>query len=181
LQHGAPLGVVFFGYLHQQLSRRQSIHMRYASYGSNLHPLRLANRLPSAQLITVGYLPNWSLRFHKRSKDQSGKCNIRIGSDGVHFAIFEISAEDKVKLDKIEGVGFGYSEISLYIPGLGDCASYTAEESHIDDSLQPYDWYKELVLIGARFHGFPNDYLKRVESIQVLRDPDLVRSVKAVG
>ena len=149
--------------------------MLYASYGSNLHPLRLGNRLPSAQLIAVGYQPNWSLCFHKRSKDQSGKCNIRIGSDGVHFAVFEISAEDKVKLDKIEGVGLGYSEISLDIPACGDCASYTAEESHIDGSLQPYDWYKELVLIGARFHGFPDDYLHRIESIQALRDPDIGR------
>ena len=149
--------------------------MLYASYGSNLHPLRLGNRLPSAQLTAVGYLPNWSLCFHKRSKDQSGKCNIRVGSDGVHFAVFEISDEDKVRLDKIEGVGFGYSEISLYIPGCGDCASYTAEESHIDGSLQPYDWYKELVLIGARFHGFPDDYLQRIESIQALRDPDIGR------
>jgi len=90
----------------------------------------------------------------------------------VYCAIFEITAADKLILDGIEGVGFGYSEIMLSIPGVGRCHSYVAEESHIDDSLLPYDWYHEMVLIGARTHGFPDDYLKRIESRQALRDPD---------
>lgn len=152
--------------------------MRYAAYGSNLHPLRLANRIASAQLIDIGYLSEWSLRFHKRSVDNSGKCSIRAGSDGVHFAIFEISDEDKLTLDAIEGVGVGYSEISLSIPGCGNCVSYIAKNSHIEDSLQPYDWYKELVLLGARFHGFPDGYLQQIESISTIRDPDPARSAR---
>ena len=79
--------------------------MKYAAYGSNLHPLRLSRRLPSAELISSAYLPDWSLHFHKRSIDESGKCNIRRGGSGVHYAIFEISLEDKLALDRIEGVG----------------------------------------------------------------------------
>ena len=152
--------------------------MRYAAFGSNLHPLRLNNRIPSAHFIATSYLPNWSLRFHKRSKDQSGKCNIIVGDDGVHFAIFEISDTDKVILDKIEGVGFGYSDTLLNLPDFGSCFSYIAQESHIDDSLRPYDWYKELVLVGAQFNGFPRDYLNRIESIQALCDPDPDRRIK---
>jgi len=89
-----------------------------------------------------------------------------------------VSAEDKLTLDRIEGVGVGYSEISLCVPDVGDCVSYVAEESHIDDSLQPYDWYKELVLIGARFHGFPGDYLNQIESIHALDDPSLRRRLR---
>jgi len=146
--------------------------MRYAAYGSNLHPLRLGKRLSSAMLITTCLLPGWSLYFHKRGDDKSAKCSILAGGGGVYCAIFEISTEDKLTLDRIEGVGFGYSEITLSIPEVGDCASYVAEESHIDDSLLPYDWYHELVLIGARTHGFPGDYLKQIESERVLRDPD---------
>lgn len=148
------------------------ITVRYAAYGSNLHPLRLGKRLSSARLITTGVLPGWSLYFHKRGKDKSAKCSILAGGGGVYCAIFEITAADKSILDGIEGVGFGYSEIMLSIPGVGRCYSYVAEESHIDDSLLPYDWYHELVLIGARTHGFPDDYLKRIESRQALRDPD---------
>ncbi len=152
--------------------------MKYAAYGSNLHPLRLTERTPSAQLIDAGFLPNWSLSFHKRSKDESGKCSIVAGDTGVHFAVFELSAADKLTLDSIEGVGVGYSETLLRIPGFGDCLSYIAEESHVDDSLQPYDWYKELVLEGMRFHGFPEHYLKTIDSIQALRDPDPERRAR---
>jgi hypothetical protein len=152
--------------------------MKYAAYGSNLHPLRLSDRIASAQLVADVFLPDWSLKFHKRSEDQSGKCSIRAGSDGVHLAVFEISLEDKIRLDRIEGVGEGYSEISLRIPGLGQCVSYAASESHIDDSLRPYDWYKELVLLGARFHGFPDDYLDHIESVPAIEDPDPDRRLR---
>ena len=153
--------------------------MRYAAYGSNLHPLRLTERISSAQLIGIGFLPHWSLCFHKRSKDHSGKCSILIGGIGVHFAVFELNAEDKQTLDKIEGLGVGYSEILLSIPDFGNCVSYIAEKSHVDDSLQPYDWYKELVLEGARFHGFPEHYLQPIESLQALCDPDPERRARS--
>lgn len=152
--------------------------MRYAAYGSNLHPARLAARLPSARLLGTGRLRDWSLRFHKLSKDKSGKCSILAGSDGVYFAIFDISAEDRLALDRIEGLGDGYSAVSLDIPPFGICASYVAQESHVDPSLRPYDWYRELVLTGARFHGFPDDYVSCIESVRVIRDPDAQRSVR---
>jgi len=153
--------------------------MLYAAYGSNLHPLRLAERTPSARLVTTSFLSDWSLHFHKLGKDGSGKCNIISGSGGVHVAIFDISAEDKLALDKIEGLGSGYSELLLTIPGIGECASYTAQETHIDITLVPYDWYRELVLMGARVHGFPNNYLDRINSRPVCRDRDLGRRGEA--
>jgi hypothetical protein len=152
--------------------------MRYAAYGSNLHPLRLFKRISSAQLITTSLLSGWSLHFHKRGNDKSAKCNILAGGGGVHLAIYEISARDKLVLDRIEGVGLGYSETMLSIPRVGDCLSYVAEDTHIDDSLLPYDWYHELVIIGARTHGFPADYLKQIESKRALRDPDPDRSAE---
>ena len=109
--------------------------MWYAAYGSNLHPLRLTERISSAQLVTTSFLPNWSLQFHKRSNDGSGKCNILSGGDGIHVAIFDISAADKLVLDSIEGLGVGYSETLLSVPDIGTCVSYVAEQSYIDDSF----------------------------------------------
>jgi len=151
--------------------------MLYAAYGSNLHPRRLTERISSAQLVATSFLSDWTLHFHKRSKDGSGKCNILSGGDGIHVAIFDISAEDKLTLDGIEGLGLGYSEILLNVPDIGDCASYVADESHIDGSLDPYDWYKELVLLGARAHGFPVDYLNRISSFPARQDPDPSRRI----
>lgn len=145
--------------------------MWYAAYGSNLHPIRLNERISSAQLVATSFVPNWSLQFHKRSKDGSGKCNILSGGNGIHVAVFDISVADKRLLDRIEGLGTGYSEIMLAVPGIGPCVSYAAESSHIDDSLLAYDWYKELVLLGARVHGFPENYLERINSVPVRQDP----------
>lgn len=151
--------------------------MYYAAYGSNLHPLRLTERISSARLVTTGFLPEWSLHFHKLSQDSSGKCNILPGGYGIYVAIFDISAEDKLLLDEIEGLHIGYSEMAISLPEVGDCITYVAEESHIDDSLTPYDWYKELVLLGAYAHGFPNDYVRQIESTPAHVDPDPNRRV----
>ena len=146
--------------------------MRYAAYGSNLHPLRLGRRLESATLCGTAFLPDWSLEFHKLSKDGSGKCSIRRGSSGVHVAIYDMADADRLLLDRIEGVGAGYDELSLDVPGFGRCFSYTAADTHIDESLLPYDWYSGLVLAGALFHGFPEDYVGRIRSVVTTSDPD---------
>lgn len=155
--------------------------MLYAAYGSNLHPLRLSRRLATARLLGTSFLDDWSLRFHKRSVDGSGKCSIQNGSSGVHFAIYDISEADRQLLDTIEGVGSGYSEISIDVPGFGPCFSYAASDTHIDDSLIPYDWYKKLVLAGARAHGFPAAYIEKILSVASRRDPDLVRQQEMRG
>lgn len=152
--------------------------MRYAAYGSNLHPLRLTLRTPSARLLATRFVSNRSLCFHKRSADGSAKCNIANGGEGIYVAIFEISAADKTRLDSIEGLGAGYSETTLAIPGLGDCFAYVAEPSHIDVSLAPYDWYKALVMAGACFHGFPDSYIDGIRALPAAEDPDATRRSK---
>lgn len=149
--------------------------MRYAAYGSNLHPLRLTMRTPSARLLATRFLSGRSLCFHKRGVDGSAKCNMVVGGEGIYVAIFDLSVADKERLDRIEGLDAGYSETTLSITGLGDCVAYTAEQSHIDVSLTPYDWYKELVLAGARFHGFPRGYIDGIRALPALEDPDPAR------
>ncbi len=149
--------------------------VRYAAYGSNLHPLRLGRRLASARFRGTAFLPDWSLEFHKRSLDGSGKCSIREGSSGVHVAVYELSAADRLELDRIEGLGAGYDEIALEVPGFGRCFSYAAADTHIDESLCPYDWYFGLVLAGALFHDFPDAYVERIRSVATTRDPDAGR------
>lgn len=146
--------------------------VQYAAYGSNLHPLRLRARTPSAQLAGTAYLPGWSLRFHKRSIDASGKCSISMGSSGVYVAVYRMSAADKRELDRIEGVGDGYVDARIAVPEFGECATYIAADSRVDETLQPYDWYKELVLLGCEKLGLPPHYARRIESVAATPDPD---------
>ncbi len=148
---------------------------RYAAYGSNLHPSRLARRIESAALLGTAFLPGFSLAFHKLSADGSGKCSVQRGSSGVHFAIYEMSEADREILDRIEGVGSGYGRIVLDVPGFGHCFSYAASDTHIDDTLVPYDWYQALVLAGARVLDFPRDYVTAIAGVPACRDPDPAR------
>lgn len=146
--------------------------MRYAAYGSNLHPERLRARTPSARLLGAAPLPGWTLRFHKRSKDGSGKCMIANGGSGIHVAIYEIDTPDKQSLDRIEGLGLGYNEVIIDVPEFGACASYVADPAYIDGTLNVYDWYRELVLLGARFHSFPDAYMRELAATPAIEDPE---------
>ncbi|MGB7250577.1 MAG: gamma-glutamylcyclotransferase family protein, partial [Phormidesmis sp.] len=84
--------------------------MLYAAYGSNLHPVRIQQRTPSAKLLGTGAIADMALRFHKRGyRDFSGKCNIvPCSHSSVHVAIYDISTAEMSWLDRHEGAGAGY-------------------------------------------------------------------------
>ncbi len=149
--------------------------IRYFAYGSNLHPLRLRERVASARLIGTATVAGFTLAFSKRGQDGSGKCTLAIGSDVVHGAIFEMTRSDKAELDAIEGVGRGYERFELFAPGFGDCATYRAEAAWIDASLLPFCWYRDLVLAGAIEHGFGESYLECIRRLRTERDADVTR------
>lgn len=152
------------------------VKIRYAAYGSNLHPMRFSARIPSAKLLGKALLKNKALRFHKISKDGSGKCNI-IDDDKRHIfaAIYELHSDEKPILDSIEGVGQGYRTEEFKLDEFGSCFTYIAQESHIDDSLNPYTWYKELVLVGCMNLKFPSYYVEEIYDVDANVDLDSQR------
>lgn len=46
------------------------------------------------------------------------------------------------------------------------------DESLVDDALQPYIWYRELVLAGAREHNLPVEYVREIQNVPAVTDPD---------
>ncbi|MBT8082313.1 MAG: gamma-glutamylcyclotransferase [Gammaproteobacteria bacterium] len=144
----------------------------YAAYGSNLHPTRLVRRVPSAKLIDTARVPGFDLHFHKRSVDGSAKCDIVAAAGEIHVAVFEILLKEKPLLDKVEGLGIGYDEMQIAVPGVGDCWAYKAIDSHIEPTLISYTWYKAMVLLGCEFHGFPDRYTQKVREVAHQRDQD---------
>jgi len=153
--------------------------MKYAAYGSNLHKIRLINRVPSAQFLGKAVISNKALRFHKRSKDKSGKCNIVTDiNNNVYAAVYEIHESEKPALDNAEGVGYGYRTVTLEVSGYGECFTYVAEQAYIDDSLIPYSWYKELVLAGCEKLNFPDDYIDFIRAVPVTEDSNEKRHAK---
>ncbi|WP_373988109.1 gamma-glutamylcyclotransferase family protein [Duganella sp. BuS-21] len=154
----------------------------YLAYGSNLHPARLVARVPSARVVGVVEMPGFVLAFHKRSVDSSGKCLLYSEQGASHKAfgvLYEFDAHDKANLDAVEGKGKGYIEKLVQFHLNGQTYTpyiYIAESTHIDGTLIPYHWYKSLVLIGARYHGFPPEYVATIEATPSKRDPDAIRT-----
>ena len=112
-----------------------------------------------------------SLRWHKRGKDGSGKCDI-VSTDGrsvVWGVLFDIAWDEKPALDAVEGLGTGYFEKEVCIvTDDGECLAltYHANPAGIDAALRPFDWYKDYVVRGAREHGLPADYVRALELIE---------------
>jgi len=152
--------------------------IRYLAYGSNLHPERLRRRTSSAVLLTTWELTGWRLSFDKRGFDGSAKATIAATDDDrdlVHAAIFELSLDEKPALDRIEGVNRGYHAHVLSLPDLGEVHTYKADTEFQDGSLVPFRWYRDLVLHGARFHGFPRAYVDDIAAVPVIEDSDDAR------
>ena len=153
--------------------------VHYLAYGSNLHPLRLAARVQSARVLGVVELPGYRLAFHKRSVDGSGKCLLYPDEgERVYGVVYEFDSRDKASLDAAEGRGNGYAEQTLELDLNGRSIApyvYVARSSHIDPTLVPYDWYKQLVLAGARHHGFDAAYIASIEATPAMEDPEAER------
>jgi cupin 2 domain-containing protein len=156
--------------------------LHYFAYGSNLHPARLLARIPAAEFVEVAVWPDRELRFCKRSTDGSAKCTLvpALGSRAFG-AVYRLDEADKRLLDKLEGLGRGYDAHWQGLP-LGDGVTrafhYIAAADYIDPSLQPYHWYKQLVLAGARHHDFPAKYISGIERVASIEDPDPERCAR---
>jgi gamma-glutamylcyclotransferase (GGCT)/AIG2-like uncharacterized protein YtfP len=160
--------------------------MKYFAYGSNMSFLRLQERVPSAQRLGTYTLKEHILRFHKASKDGSAKCDAfqtNNKADMVIGALFEINDEEKAYLDKVEGLGYGYSEKSIKVHNdTGEAivaVMYYAID--IDASLKPYAWYVNHVVVGAIETNVPAQYLAAIQSIEYIEDPDKDRNISELA
>jgi gamma-glutamylcyclotransferase len=149
------------------------------AYGSNMSLARIRARCPSAKVRGVAELGGHELRWHKSSKDGSGKCDIvsNPASDMTVFGVlYEIQGDDKAALDRAEGKGFGYEEIDIEVLlGAEKVAAKAYRATNTNPALRPYSWYRALVIAGAREHGLPAPYLAHLEAIVADEDPDRER------
>jgi len=156
----------------------------YFSYGSNMSSKRLSTRVPSAKKLCLAYLEAHQLRFHKRGRDDSAKCDAHFTGKAEHFVIgvvFEIAAVDRPALDNIEGPGYEAKRISVVTDEGETVTAFTYVATHIDKSMKPYHWYKEHVLIGAREHQLPDDYIALIDGTSCMEDNDVSRIAQELG
>lgn len=153
--------------------------MLYFSYGSNMSIRRLQRRVDASR-IGVASLHRHRLKFHKYSQnDHSGKCDAEKTGDSedvVLGVLFEITNQQKSQLDCIEGVGCGYEEKMVAVMFDGKpVKTIIYYATTIDPLLKPLDWYKEHVLIGARENQLPEAYIREIETVESVTDPDPLR------
>ncbi len=152
----------------------------YFAYGSNMSQPRLRARVQSAKKLTVARLAKHILRFHKRSQDNSAKCDINYtcySGDSVHGVIYRIAQAEKKILDGIEGLGRGYEVKHVTVETMEGkhVYAFTYYATDTDPELKPYSWYKEHVLLGARDNGLPADYIGQIERVPSVEDMDAGR------
>ncbi|MGE0474542.1 MAG: gamma-glutamylcyclotransferase, partial [Nitrospirales bacterium] len=121
-------------------------------------------------------------RWHKKSYDGSGKCDLFFTADDhhlVHGVLFEISGLEKPLLDAIEGLHQGYDEKTVEVvtaSGVIQAVTYCA--TVIDDAVRPYEWYKRFVVEGAIEYGLPERYVQELQAIESIEDPDVQRALR---
>jgi hypothetical protein len=159
--------------------------IRVYAYGSNLCVERLRARTPSAYVAAVGTVAGHALRWNKRCPDGSGKCNAfatGIETDVIWGVVYELSAPDKVVLDRFEGLGHDYFEQTVEVRTRdGDvmaAIAYVANPALLDDGLRPFRWYKDFVTTGARQHGLPVAYRALLEAAEAQDDCNAERHAR---
>lgn len=154
----------------------------YFAYGPNMSLTRLRRSVPSCKQLGIATLPGHALRFHMRSADKSAKCNAFASGKGdtVIGVLFSFDTAERAKLDEAEGVGNGFEPAMVTV--INDkgrrrkVLTYVATPDHIDDSLKPYDWYKDIVLAGSREHDLPSEYIAEyIQHVEAIEDPDKTR------
>ncbi|MCP5139538.1 MAG: gamma-glutamylcyclotransferase [Chromatiales bacterium] len=147
-------------------------------YGSNMLTARIQARCRSASCLGIAELRGYELRWHKRSIDGSGKCDVVAGSahSAVFGVVYTVPWSEKADLDRAEGLGNGYDERTVSVRLQGnpiDVALYSA--TNTDAALKPYTWYVALVVEGARQHGLPPDYVSQLAATEAVQDANCER------
>jgi len=154
--------------------------LSYFAYGSNMSLPRLRRRVASARSHATAVLHGHRLCFHKVGRDGSAKCDAALSShpdDIVHGVLYHLDPSHKARLDEVEGLGRGYQQKAVVVglPDGNETTAFTYYATHIDAALQPYSWYLEHVIRGAREHGLPNHYRAMLIATGAIPDPDRSR------
>ncbi|MDX1735255.1 MAG: gamma-glutamylcyclotransferase family protein [Halioglobus sp.] len=154
--------------------------MFYFAYGSNMSIARLRARVPGASRVAMAVLAGHDLRFHKRGRDGSGKCDAfhtAKACDRVVGSVFEIDPLETPALHRAEGLGSGYEQKQVCVlgPAGEQWSAFTYYATAIDATLCPYSWYLHHVLVGATESGCPADYVDRIAAVDCIDDEDLAR------
>ncbi len=137
---------------------------------------RLGERIAGARTLGPGCVHERRLVCNKPGRDGSGKANLVVHPGSrVWGALYRLSSEDWSALDGYEG-GYQRRACEVQRPTGGVVAAQTYLWTPTDaPAIPPFDWYRDLLLEGAREHGLPVDYIAQLESLSCVPDPTRAR------
>ena len=154
----------------------------YFAYGSNIlrERLRASNRCPSAEFVGLAIARGWSLSFHKKSKDGSGKAMLTRCDDAQSYGVlYKIKGDnERAQLDEAEGTGYiRHDNFAVECAESKEeriCSVYMIKEnpikildnSTVDKVMIPFCWYKALVICGARQNKIPDEYISAIRDVE---------------
>ncbi|XP_065187513.1 gamma-glutamylcyclotransferase-like [Sycon ciliatum] len=157
----------------------------YFAYGSNLMARRLRKSCPSAKLFGCARLDNHSLCFWDLQTGPSGRWQGAVATitpkegDHVWGAVWEIEQTEMANLDKQESLHTGiYRRYPVQAEmsgsdgggdggGCRDCVSYAMVEYTAEQRKGvPSPHYLRVIRDGSADCGLPDEYQKRLNSIQ---------------
>ena len=151
------------------------------AYGSNMCTQRMHSRASTATPVTIGYVSQRKLVFHKRSDDGSAKADAAFtasSNDRVWGVVYQLHQHQKTVLDQHEFLGIGYDEEVVEViheDGVIRAWMYVAGHNATDASLLPYSWYHDIIIHGACQHRLPEQYVDHLRSFDSFLDPDAER------
>jgi hypothetical protein len=158
----------------------------YFAYGSNLLSTRLMARCSSARIVGVAMTDGWTVSFSKPGGDGSGKAGLVQHKGAAHpGVVYELAALEMPVLDRIEGVGHGYTrkdDFQVTMVSDGDPVSTaTYMPQRHDPDLIPFDWYLALCIAGATENRFAPQVLAAFQATPFKPDSEDHRPARLAG
>jgi gamma-glutamylcyclotransferase (GGCT)/AIG2-like uncharacterized protein YtfP len=142
----------------------------YFAYGSNLKWGRMRQRVPSAHREAVAFLDHHRLVCNKRGRDGSAKANlVPAAGHRVWGVLYRIAQVHLALLDRFE-TGYERVEVEVCTTAGGAHRASTYRSDRITRDPIPFDWYRGMILEGAREHGLPEEYLSVLEALPTRPD-----------
>ena len=129
-------------------------------------------RVPSASPVSTARLDGWRLTLDKRAMDGSGKANLSSEAGAsVWGFVYRIEHEKWTDLDGFEP-GYTRTHVEVVAADGRRLSAQTFIASVPAAELVAFDWYKALIVEGAREHKLPADYVAGLEALAARPDPN---------
>ena len=140
----------------------------YFAYGSNLDANQMLKRIGSNPVAKRAKLTDYKLCFNKLAADGSRYANIIEDGTGVVWGVVYSCTPHAIEnLDRDEGVPGGHYRRILIVAELEsgekvNCQTYVAGDKYTCKDGKPRNDYLNRILLGARYHNLPIDYIESI-------------------